>query len=189
MARIAAAVLAFLLVPPLAHPQQPNRAAAAETDVETLLSDARSQASLLRSDISTLDFLVAPGGVAQERTAVLQLYREHVTKLRDQATRLSAARQNASRWQRVAIDRIIPLMQEFASSAETAIAVVRTPQDRSGSPEFRKYIKAQSDLGDEFYRLISAWVDYSKTREDLDQAAAKIEGTRTPQNPSQGTLR
>jgi len=105
---------------------------------------------------------------------MLNLYSERTAALRIQALRLEAMRQYGSRWQQIAVDRIIPVMNELASSAETAINATKTNQTRLSSTEYREYLKLNSDLAEELSTLIAAWVDYAKTREDLDRSAEKI---------------
>jgi hypothetical protein len=182
--RTAAAVLALLVAALPGHTQQPNVAGTAGAGVGKLLSDVKSETSLLRSDVWTLDFFVS-GAAPQAYAGPERVYMERLATIRGQAARLSAARQNAGRWQQLTIDRIVPLMLEFASSAAAAITVVRTSQNQSGSVDLAKYLKAQSDLADELYRLISAWVDYGRTRQELDQSEAKIEAAGASAIPQQ----
>jgi len=168
---VVATLLASLATWPLAlNPSE----GPGSSQVGQLLSDTKSLVSLLKSDISTLDFFALSGGGWQTHAVMLNLYSERTAALRSQALRLEAMRQNGSRWQQIAVDRIIPVMNELASSAETAINATKTNQPRLSSTEYREYLKLNSDLAEELSTLIAAWVDYAKTREDLDRSAEKI---------------
>lgn len=151
--------------------------AAEETDsqqVGQMLSDAKNLASLIKSDIATLSFFALSGGEWQTRDVMLKLYTERTNTLRSQATRLEAARKSGTRSQQIAVERILPLMEELATSAEAAIRSTKSNPNRASTSEYRQYLKLTSDLLEELSNMIGAGVDYAKTRDDLDRVAAKI---------------
>jgi hypothetical protein len=155
------ALIAFLAVVPASlagQPQQPPQ-------VEQLLNDTKSLVSLLKSDIATLGFFVSESA-SSTNAAMLNLYAERIKSLRALAGKLEAARKDGSHAQQTALDRIVPVMKEFASSADTALAAAKQ------SPAVQEqYFKLNSDLAEELCSVISAWVDYAKTKDDLDRVA------------------
>jgi hypothetical protein len=175
------AVLAVMVTSSASHAQSLNTSGeAGRLRVAQLLSDAKSSASSLKSDLATLDFFAASIGGWQTHAAILDLYQEHITSIRSQAARLESARNNGSLWQQTAVDRIIPVMQEFASSAEAAIRTSNANQTILQSSDFKRYFKLNSDQAGEFASLIAAWVDYAKTRDDLERVPQKTVSNSGP---------
>lgn len=167
------ALILGLIFATVARPQSPGRSVERGEEVTQLLAAAKGTGSLLRSDISTLDFFAAAEAGLEGQSAVLEGYQEHIVALQNQESRLEEMRKYGSRSQQVAIDRIIPVIQEFVSSAKAAIRAVRTSKDRS-TPEYRDYCKLNADLAGEFANAIGTWVDYAGTRGALDRVAQKF---------------
>lgn len=167
------AILAAMLASPAGWSQTSSASAGSDIPpVRQLLSNVKNLVPLLKSDIATLDLLVRPAGGAQ--AVLFNLYTEHIANLRSQADKLEALRKSGTRWQQVAIDRMVPAMQELAASAEAAINWTRSNQDRLSSTDYGDYLKLNADLAEELSRLITSCVDYAKTREDLERASANI---------------
>jgi len=61
-----------------------------EEQTDQLLSDIKSTASLLRSDISTLDFFMRADGF-RTQSAIVEVYEGRIHALRDQTARLEEA--------------------------------------------------------------------------------------------------
>jgi hypothetical protein len=138
--------------------------------IAELLLSAKGAAASLRSDIATLDLLAAS---TQTQATVLGLYQQDIGALRSLAHQLEAAGEEGSPAQQTAVKRIVPVMQEFASSAEASLRAATNRNAPSG-PEWGQYVKLNSDLCSEFSSVINAWADYARTREELDQTAKNI---------------
>ena len=140
-----------------------------------LLSEAENQASLLKSDLATIEFFGLSASSWQTHSAIVTAYREHINALRNQAGKLEAARSDGSPSQKVAIDRVIPLLREFAAAADAALAAIARNPDRLNSSDYKQFIKLNSDLAGEFSTLIGTWADFGKTSEELAGVAKKID--------------
>lgn len=147
------------------------RAQDSSAQMASLLAESKSQASMLGSDLATLDFFAQPNG-AQTQAALFSLYQEHIDTLRSDAAKLQAARDRASAPQKTAIDRMVPVMRDFASIAEAALARARAPQAASAAGGNREYFRLSSGLAAEFSAIVSAWADYANTKNALDRLDA-----------------
>lgn len=155
------AVLGLFLAAQNVRPQTPK----SEEEVGQLLAKTRSTASLLRSDVSTLDLFTTEVDF-RANSAVLQVYEGHIRDLRDQAAQLQAMRQQASSAQQTAIDRIVPVVQDYARSAEAAVGAAKTGAGRS---DLQPYLKLHTSLAAEFSTIVAAWTDYAETKAALDR--------------------
>ena len=138
-----------------------------------LLSNAKNLAALIRGDIATLDFvaqLAAEGG----RDTMFNLFTQRATELHDQAQKLEEMQKRGSRGQQTAAERMIPVMKELASSAEAAVNMTKTNQNRPVTGDFRNYLKLNADLAEELSSMIGAAADYAKTRDELDRIADRV---------------
>jgi len=154
--------------------------AAADAQAAQLLSDAGNQASLLKSDLDTIEFFGSSAGGWQSHSTIVTVYKQHIGALRSLAARLDTTRGDASSAQKTGIDRVVPLMQEFAATAEAMINTIdKNPGALNGS-DYKQYVKLNSDLAEEFVTLIGASVNCAKTGDELARVAEKI-GAAAPQ--------
>lgn len=168
-------ILGIGLVPSTSWSQSANAPPTVDSSqIRQVFSDVKSLASFLKSDVATLDFVAFSGGGSQTRDSTLDRFAQHATALRRQSARLEEIRKYGASPQQAAIDRMVPVMKEFASSAEEAIRAARTPPASGANQDYREYMKLNSDLAQELSDVISAWVDYATTRENLDRAAGKV---------------
>ena len=136
---------------------------------------------MLTSDLASLDFIVrVRAGTALDQ-GTLEAFAGHIDDLRNQAAKLEALRTSGSSSQQAAVDRILPVMREFASSAEAAISEAKAAPQQSNATGFRQYIRLNSELAREFSRVISVWVGYAQTRGDLDRLARELGAPAGPQ--------
>jgi hypothetical protein len=158
-------VLALLVI----RPQMAAPEGGGTSQVTQLLSDVESKASLLKSDLSTLDFFASSQLGWQSHAAIVAAYKEHIGALRNQAAKLDGARKDASRWQKTTIDQIVPLLQEFAATAEATIGAIDKNPAGLNSDDYKQYVKLNADLSGEFSTLIGTWVNYARTRDELSR--------------------
>jgi|SRR5579872_2922450 hypothetical protein len=153
------ALTALLLVSLEAKAQQPSQLA-------HLFEDTKNLVSLLKSDIATLGFFAVAERTSSTNAAMFTISAERIKALRTLTDKLDSARPQGSPAQKAAVDRVVPVMKEFASSAETAFAAAKQ------SPAVQEqYFKLNADLAEELCSVISAWIDYAKTKDDLDRVA------------------
>lgn len=148
--------------------------AAADPPAAQLISDAGSEASLLKSDLETIEFIGSSQGSWQSHSAIVIAYKGHISALRSAAAKLDAVRTSASPAQAAAIERIVPLMHAFAATADAMIGTIDKNPGRLAGSDYQQYIKVNSSLAADFSTLIGAWAIYGKTAAELALVAEKI---------------
>lgn len=166
------AIMSLLVL--LASRHAMGAAETGDAQVSQLLSDANNQAALVNNDLGTLNFIASSPLDWKNHVPIVSAYRQHIGALRSQAARLEAARKNASAWQAVSIDRIVPLLREFAEAADATLVALDKNPGGLGGADYKQYLKLNADLAGEFSSLIGTWVNYGKTREELGRVAQKI---------------
>lgn len=166
----------------MALAQSPNSTNESDrSQIAQALSESQKAAALLTSDLASLDFIVrVRAGTALDQ-GTLEAFAGHIDDLRNQAAKLESLRSSGASSQQSAVDRILPVMREFASSAEAAISEAKAAPQQSNATAFRQYIRLNSELAGEFSKAISAWVSYAQTRGALDRVAREIGAPAGPQ--------
>ncbi len=164
------AFLAFLFAAVLQA--QASEPPGADAQLDELLAKARGEAAMLKSDLATLDFFISGTGL-ESHARMMDLYGERAIRLRALAEQIIQVSKSSSHWRQFSAERTAPLVQELAATAETTLKACRATS--SNRPGLAAYLRARSDLADELYRLISAWIDYGKTKEQADRTATELE--------------
>ena len=81
--------------------------------VSKLLSDAKTTAFQLKEDADTMETFGRMNLSWETHAAAINQIKEHVNALACEATKLKEARNIASPWQKIAIDRIDPYLEEL----------------------------------------------------------------------------
>jgi hypothetical protein len=143
--------------------------------VSKLLSAAKTQALELKYDIDTMDFFTGSDFDWGSHTAIVNVNRDHIDGIRRQAAKLKDVRSAGSSWQKTTVDRIRPLLEELAAEAETLINRINQNPKRLNDGEYKEYVKVNTDLAAELAALVGNFVDYGRTRQQLEDLAKELD--------------
>ncbi len=143
-------------------------------EVSKLLSEAKTQAFQLKEDASTMESFTRMNVSWESHAAAINTIRDHVNALGRQEAKLKAARGMASPWQKAAIDRITPYLDELAGYT-TAVIEHINGEKRHNLSEYKDYLEANADYSSDLAAMIGDFVDYGKTRERMESLGAKLE--------------
>jgi len=143
--------------------------------VSKLLSQAKTMAFQLKEDAETMESFTRTKAPWQSHAAAIAQIKEHFNALSGQVTKLKAARDTASPWQKVAIDRIDPPMEEMAGYTEAVIEHLNKHPERFNTPEYKDYLEANADYSGDLAAMIANFVDYGSTKDRLQQLTDKLE--------------
>jgi hypothetical protein len=143
--------------------------------VTGLLEDARDKAAVLSRDADELEALTRSDVSWQTHADMLERVKEHVNDLGRAADKLNGARDQASPWQRQAIDRMMPLLKELADNTTAAINHLKENKTRPTTPAYTEYLRQNDETAHQLSDLISSFVRYGKTKEELDKLEQKLE--------------
>jgi hypothetical protein len=141
--------------------------------VSRMLSDAKTMSYQLKEDAVQMESFTRQNLSWQSHAEAITQIREHVNALGKQAQKLKAARSSASPWQKVAIDRIEPYLDELGGYITAAIEHINEKQHTL--LEYNDYLEANADYATDLANMIANFVDYGKTRQRLDRLGAKLE--------------
>lgn len=170
MMPLAAVLAGYTLVSPIALAAE----APDSEQVSALLSEAKTAAFQLREDAGFMESFSRMNVSAETHKATINQIREHLNALGRVMTKLQNEKAEASPWQKIAIDRINPYLDEL--SGYTAAVIEHFAGDkRHNLAEYQDYLEANADYASDLCAMISDFVDYGKTRQRVDRLAAKIE--------------
>jgi hypothetical protein len=136
----------------------------AKTIAFNLKEDAVEMASFSRSDVSW-----------QTHAAAINRVRDHINELGRQEAKLKEARPEAAEWQKRAIDRIVPFLDELEGYTLAVIERINQNPKLLNTPEYVDYLEANADYATDLAAMISQYVDYGRTKNRLEELAKKLE--------------
>jgi hypothetical protein len=90
-------------------------------EVSDLLAQAKGQAGQLKLDAADMETFTRTNVTWESHAAKITAVKDHVNKVADTVAKLNQVRDTASPWQKTAIDRVNPLLQELASNSTAII--------------------------------------------------------------------
>ena len=154
------------------------RVGAGTTDSEQflkILSDAKNEALVLQKDAAELNTFTQSGVSWQSYADQLGQIKTHVNNVASIVQELSDLRIIASPWQRIAIDRVNPLLKELASNTQSTITKLNNNPGRVHMAPYKEYVAAHYDLATEMASMIGDFVEYGKTKAKFEALTRKLE--------------
>ena len=143
--------------------------------VTRLLSDAREKAAQLSRDADEMEALTRSDVSWQTHAEKLEEIKGHVNDLARIEQQLTAARASASRWQQVAIDRMLPLLKELGANTTAAINHLNENKLRPTTGNYPEYLRANAETAHQLSDMISSFVQYGQTQAKLNTLEQKLE--------------
>lgn len=145
--------------------------------VSKLLSEAKTMAFQLKEDASQMEGFTRMNVGWESHAVAINQIREHVNALGRQVAKLKDARAAASPWQRTAIDRINPYLDELGGYTSAVIehvsgTVKHTPE------EYKDYLEANADYSADLAAMIADFVNYGKTKQRMERLSTRLEVPR-----------
>ncbi len=142
--------------------------------VSKLLSETKTLAFQVKEDAAEMETYTWTNVSLETHVTMINQIKDRVNALGRQVQKLNNAKNMASPWQRTAIDRINPLLDELGAYTYAVIDHINgTPKHTAA--EYREYLETNADYSAELAAMISNFVDYGKTKEKLARLGAKLE--------------
>jgi len=142
--------------------------------VSKLLSEAKTMAFQIEEDASTMESFTRMDVSMQAHKTALNQIKEHVNALERQVAKLKDAESAASPWQRTAINRIQPYLDELGGYTAAAIEYVNGEQQHTMA-EYKDYLEANADYSADLAAMIGDFVNYGRTKQRLERLTTKLE--------------
>jgi hypothetical protein len=142
--------------------------------VSKLLSDAKTTAFQLKEDGDTMETFGRMNLSWESHAMAINQIKDHVNALAREAAKLKDARNAASPWQKTAIDRIGPYLEELGGY--TTAIIERINGDKTHTvAQYQDYLEANADYASDLCAMITDFVDYGKARQRVDRLSTKLE--------------
>jgi hypothetical protein len=142
--------------------------------VAKFLSEAKTQAFQLKEDTVTMESYTRMNVSWESHAAAINQIKDHINALGRQAAKLKDARGTASPWQKTAIDRIEPFLEELTNYTYAIIEHLNG-EEKHTLAEYQDYLEANADYSADLAAMIGDFVDYGKTRQRLESLGTKLE--------------
>ena len=143
--------------------------------VSLLLSEAKTEALQLKLDASEMESFTASKLSWESHAEKLREIKEHVNKVGEITSQLNAERAGAAPWQKVAINRVNPLMTELAMTVQATIGHLNMNRERLQASDYTDYLRITSELAAKMAALVADFVDYGETKAKFENLSRKLE--------------
>ena len=143
--------------------------------VAKLLSEAKTMAFQLKDDAVAMEGFTRMKVSWESHAVAISQIREHVNALEKQEARLKDARAEAAPWQKTAIDRIVPYLDELEGYTSAIIERLTDQPKRLFTDEYKDFLAANADYTTDLAAMIGDFVDYGKTRDRVERLSNKLE--------------
>ena len=163
-------ILALSVAPMMAGGNAPDF-----EQVSKLLSEAKTIAFQLKDDAVTMESFTRMNVSLEAHAVAINQIRDHVNALERQAAKLNDAKGGALPWQKAAIDRIEPFLDELGGYTSAAIEHVNKRPGLINTAEYKDYLEANVDYSGDLAAMIAQFVDFGRTKERLERLTEKLE--------------
>jgi hypothetical protein len=167
-APLAAGLLVFM--PEIRAVEKPD-----SEHVNKLLSEAKTMAFQLKEDAEYMEGFNRSTASWETHAAQITYIKDHVNELGKHEAKLQAARAEASPWQKIAIDRITPFLDELGGYTSAVIEHINAAPKRLNTPEYKDYLEANADYAGDLAKMIADFVDYGKNKDRVEYLNDKLE--------------
>jgi hypothetical protein len=142
--------------------------------VSKLLSEAKTLAFQVKEDASIMEGFTRMNVSWESHAVAINQIREHVNALGRQVAKLTDARSAASPWQRAAIDRINPYLDELGGYTSAAIEHIKGTTKHTPD-EYKDFLEANADYSSDLAAMIADFVNYGKTKQRMERFSTRLE--------------
>jgi hypothetical protein len=158
----------------------PHSAIAATADSEELngiLKSARTEAADLSRDSGDMESFTRTRHTWESYASKVEMIKQHINTTGKLLAQMKDAENAGSHWQQQAIKRIEPLLKELAANTAATIGYLNDNKSKVHLPEFRDYVRANSELAANLESLIRDFVNYGEARQKYERLGGKLEVT------------
>lgn len=153
-----------------------NAAVAPDSEhVAKLLGEAKTLAVQLKDDAVAMEGFARMNVSWESHAVAINQIKEHVNALEKQEAKLKDARTEAAPWQKTAIDRIVPYLDELEGYTSAIIERLTDQPKRLFTDEYKDFLAANADYATDLAAMIGDFVDYGKTRDRLERLGNRLE--------------
>ncbi len=142
--------------------------------VAKLLSEAKTMAFQVKEDAATMESFTWMNVSWESHAVAINQIKDHVNALGRQVDKLKAVRTEASPWQKAAIDRITPYLDELGAYT-TAVIEQLNGTEKHSPAEYKDFLEANADYSADLAAMIAEFVDYGNAKAKVERLGEKLE--------------
>lgn len=143
--------------------------------VTKLLVETKAMAVQLSEDAATMESFSRMNVSLETHAVAINQIRDHVNALGRQEAKLQEAKEGAAPWQRTAINRIVPFLDELVGYTYAVIEHINERPKVLTTVEYNDYLAANADYASDLAAMISDFVNFGRTKERLERLTKKLE--------------
>jgi hypothetical protein len=158
-----------------------NVLAQTNADLSPLFQEARTTATQLHRDATTMESFTRSNLTWQSHSAQVKLIKEHINKAGSILSQMQAARADAKPWHQDAIDGITPVLKQLAANTDSIINHLNDNPGWLKDPTYMQYLKSNQQLASDLSAAVSNVVDYDNTKTRMEELQGKVGQSKSEQ--------
>lgn len=142
--------------------------------VSKLLSEAKTQAVQIREDAATMESFTRMNVSREAQAATINQVRDHINALIGTEAKLKELEGVAAPWQKAAITRIVPFLDELDGYTSAVIEHLNGEVHHTFA-EYQDYLEANLDYSSDLAAMITDFVNYGRTKDRLERLITTLE--------------
>ena len=167
---VALLVSAYLTIPAAMKASQSEDS----INVTKLLAEAKAEAVELLQDSVDLESFTRSKLSWMSHIQKIEMVKEHVNNSGKLLAKLKDAKGAGSPWQQAAINRIEPLLREFAANTGTTIDYLNENRAQVHLPELQEYVRGNYEMAVNLEALIRDFVNYGEAKQEFERLRQKV---------------
>ena len=144
--------------------------------ISELLTQAKKEVIQLKQDAEDMDSFTLSNMSWESHAAKIMEIKEHVNAAQEIVAQLNLAKNGGAPWQKIAIERVNPLMAELAMNTEATIYHLNKEKGRLlNTQEHKEYLKSNAELAAQIAAVVTDFVDYGETKAKFEKLSRKLE--------------
>lgn len=143
--------------------------------VTKLLVETKAMTAQLSEDAAYMESFTRMNLSTESHAVAINQIREHVNELGRQVAKLQEAKKDAAPWQRIAIDRITPFLDELTGYTYAVIEHINAKPKFLTTAEYNDFLEANADYASDLSAMISDFVKFGRTKERMERLTKKLE--------------
>jgi len=143
--------------------------------VTKLLVETKAMAFQLSEDAAYMEAFTRVNVSTEAHALAINQIKDHVNALGRQAAKLQNAKSGAAPWQKIAIDRITPFLDELTGYTYAVIEHINAKPTFLTTAEYNDFLEANADYSSDLAAMIADFVKFGRTKERMERLTKKLE--------------
>jgi len=143
--------------------------------VTKLLVETKAMAVQLSEDAATMESFSRMSLSLESHATAINQIKDHVNALGRQEAKLQEVKDGAAPWQKTAINRIVPFLDELTGYTYAVIEHINARPKVLTTAEYNDFLSANADYASDLAAMITDFINFGRAKERMERLSKKLE--------------